>query len=146
MYKNSDFVRLGIRNHSGDRYIWMNCLKATADFYGWSEAFPTLLELKTQTTGREFVRDVGRRGWKSSGGQVVTICRSPITQGFPRGKTNSFRVSKWASQRDLQLIAQSAQVDWEWMSTAKSGRRPRSWWYKNAVTRSVPAGRNQPTG
>ena len=146
MYKNSDFVRLGLRVRKGNRYVWMNCLKATADFYGWSEAFPTLLELKTQSTGSPFFYDMGRRGWTSGGGQVVTICRSPSTQGFPRGKTNSFRVSRGASQRDLHLIAQSTQVDWEWMQTVKTGRRPRSWWQKKSVPLSIPVRRDQPTG
>ena len=117
MYKNSDFVRLGLRVRKGNRYVWMNCLKTTADFYGWSEAFPTLLELKTQSTGSPFFYDMGRRGWKSGGGQVVTICRSPSTQ-----------------------------VDWEWMQTVKTGRRPRSWWQKKSVPLSIPVRRDQPTG
>ena len=146
MYKNEDFVRLGIRNHSGNRYIWMSCLRKTADFYGWSSSFPTLLELKAQVTGSPFIRGSGRRGWISGGGQVVTICRDRSTQGFPRGKTNSFRVSKWASQRDLRLIAQSTQVDWKWMGTPGLGRKSRDWWEKNPVSLAIPAGRGQPAG
>ena len=134
MYKNSDFVRLGLRVRKGNRYVWMNCLKATAELYGWDKAFPTLLELKTATTGSPFFYDMGRRGWTSGGGQVVTICRNPSTHSFPRGQTNCFRVSKGASQRDIKLIAQATQIDWHWMSTEKTGRRPRSWWQKTPTT------------
>ena len=130
MYKNSDFVKLGLRVRKGNRYVWMNCLKATAELYGWDKAFPTLLELKTATTGSPFFYDMGRRGWKTGGGQVVTICRNPSTHSFPRGQTNAFRVSRGASQRDIRLIAQATQIDWHWMQTAKTGRRPRDWWQK----------------
>ena len=133
MYKNDDFIRLGIRVRGEGRYIWMNCLKATAEFYGWSNAFPTLLELKTQTTGSSFQRDTGRRGWKNGGGQVVTICRNPSTHSFPRGQTNSFRVSRAATQKDLRLIAEAVEIDWAWMSTPKLGRMPRSWWEKTST-------------
>ena len=130
MYKNEDFIRLGIRVKAGPRFIWMSCLKATAELYGWDKTFPTLLELKASTTGSPYLLDTGRRGWKNGGGQVVTICRNPSTHSFPKGQTNSFRVARTATQRDIRLIAQSTQIDWEWMSTPKTGRRPRSWWEK----------------
>ncbi len=134
MYKNEDFVRLGIRTTSDGRYIWMSCLKATAEFYGWANTFPTLLELKTQTTGSPFTQDTGRRGYKNGGGQVITICRNPSTHSFPRGQTNSFRVSKQATQKDIRLIAKTTEIDWAWMSTPKTGRRPRSWWEKTPTS------------
>lgn len=133
MYKNEDFVRLGVRAAKGNRYIWMNCLKATAELYGWANAFPTLLQLKTQTTGSTLVTDTGRRGWKNGGGQTLTICRNPSTHGFPRGQTNSFRVSSLATQKDIRLIAEAVEIDWQWLSTPKTGRRPRSWWQQTST-------------
>ena len=121
-------MKLGLRAISGDRYVWLRCLKATAAFYGWDKKFPTLIALKQQTTGSRFIPDPGRRGWKNSGGVSHVICRSPSTQGSPAGLTNAFAVSGNATTKDLALIAKSTQVDWYWMTAKYGERRSREEW------------------
>lgn len=128
IYKNEDFVRLGLRVISGDRYVWLKALKATAALYGWDQAFPTLQALRQETTGSRFRADPGRRGWKTSGGVSHVICRSPSTQGSPAGLTNAFAVSGNATTKDLALIAKSTEVDWYWMTAKYGERRSREQW------------------
>lgn len=130
MYKNEDFIRLGIRVASGNRYIWLKALKSTAAFYGWDQMFPTLMELKEQTTGSRWMTDPGRRGWKTGGGVRYTICRSSSKQGSPKGLTNDFAMSGQASIRDLARVAKATQVDWHWMTNREGLRISRGTWEK----------------
>ena len=134
IYKNEDFIKLGLRVTSANRYVWLRCLKATAALYGWDKAFPTLIALKQQTTGSPFIQDMGRKGWKNSGGVRHTICRSPITQGTPKGFTNTFAVSGNATTKDIALIAQSTEVDWHWMTCRYGERRSREQWEATPTT------------
>ena len=128
IYKNEDFIKLGIRVTSAGRYVWLRSLKATAALYGWDKTFPTLIALQQETTGSRFMPEPGRRGWKNSGGVRHTICRSPITQGTPKGLTNTFAVSGNATTKDLALIAKSTQVDWHWLTCKYGERRSREQW------------------
>ena len=144
MYKNADFVKLGLRVTNQGSYIWLNALKATAAYYGWDEAFPTLAELRQQDTGSLFVSDPGRRGWKTGGGREIRISRSSKTHGWPAGLTNAFRVSSDATVRDLAEIAKATEVDWEWMTGFNGARRSRGWWLEpqrsiGQVTRKAQA-------
>ena len=134
VYKNEDFIKLGLRSTSAGRYVWLRCLKATAALYGWDQAFPTLQALRQETTGSRFRADPGRRGWKTSGGVSHVICRSPSTQGSPAGLTNAFAVSGNATTKDLALIAQSTQVDWHWMTCRYGERRSREQWEATPTT------------
>ena len=146
MYKDSDFVKLGLRVKPGPKYIWLSCLKSTADFYGWSEAFPTLFDLKMATTGGPVIQDPGRKGWKSGGGKEVRICRSPSTVGWPAGMTNAFRVSSDAALADLAAIAEATTVDWHWMTCFHGGRRPKQWWLDSSFSVGAPGRREQAAG
>ena len=128
MYQKEEFIKLGIRAKPGGRYVWLNALKATASYYGWDRVFPTLLELKQQTTGSQYLTDPGRRVGNYKPGYSVVICRGKSTAGWPKGLTNRFTVSANASMKDLALIAQSTQVDWEWMTGHFGERKRRSWW------------------
>ena len=134
IYKNEDFIKLGIRVTKGKRFIWLSTLKETAAFYGWDKAFPTLQELKQQTAGTPYVHDVGRKGWKNGGGVQLRISRSDSTQGWPKGLTNSFRVSKQATMKDIALIAERTAVDYAWITCLYGGRRPRAWWEEASST------------
>ena len=133
MYKNEEFQKYGLRVTKDRRYVWMRCLKATAAYYGWDKAFPTLIDLKTQTTGSRFLHDMGRKGGGAQGGIQHVICRSPVKQGSPKGMTNAFTVSSNATTQDLALIAQSTQVDWEWMTGKFGERLDRGWWEQAAT-------------
>ena len=134
MYKAEDFIRLGIRATPSGNYIWLKALKATAAFYGWDQVFPTLMELKEQTTGTTWQYDVGRRGNKTSGGITYTICRAKTTQGTPKGLTNNFAMSSNAATKDLARVAKATQVDWHWMTTRYGERVPRRTWEETPTT------------
>lgn len=134
MYKNDDFVQLAIRRTGGDRWVWLKCLRETAELYGWDKAFPELLDARTAASPTGFVTDPGRRGWKNSGGVQHRISRSTKTQGWPAGKTNSFRVSGNANSVDLRLIAEATTVEWTWMTCKHGGRRTKGWWLEDRST------------
>lgn len=128
LYKTEDFVKLGVRAKPNRRFVWMRVLKSTADFYGWSTAFPPLLQLKKETLDVPFLVDQGRKSGGPKPGYSVVICRSESTAGWPAGLTNRFTVSSDASLKDLALIAQAVKVDWGWMTAHYGERKRRGWW------------------
>ena len=134
IYKNEDFIRLAIRETNDKRIIWLNTLKATAAYYGWDQAFPTVMAFKKQTSGSPYAFDTGRRGWTNSGGVQLRISRAESRQGWPAGMTNSFRVSKKATLKDIALVAERTAVDFAWITCPHGGRRPREWWEEAAST------------
>ncbi len=125
MYKNEDFTQLVVRRRPGGRYVWLKCLKATAAFYGWDKAFPTVLEAKSDDSPDGYIPSPSRKGWNSGGGVEHRISRSPSTTGWPAGKTNSFRLSRDANFKDLAEVAKATEGDWEWITCRHGGRRKR---------------------
>ena len=134
MYKNEDFCQLAIRTTPRGKIIWLKCLKATASLYGWDKAFPTVIDTKAAASPTGFFPDTGRKGWTSGGGNQHRISRAEQTQGWPRGKTNSFRVSSTATMLDLRAIAEATTTDWTWMTGKNGERRSKGWWIEGTPT------------
>lgn len=138
VYKTDDFQQRCLRVTDSGRYVWMRSLKATEEFYGWNNQFPTLLEAKLKDSLTGYIKDPGRRTGNYQGGRTLYISRSPVMRGFPKNLTNAFRVSLSATQLDLVAIAQSTQVNWEWMTDLRGRRRPRSWWLQFSLPATSP--------
>lgn len=134
MYRTDEFEWYTLRVLPNGRIIWLRCLKETAKFYGWDKAFPTVIATKNEASGGMGFRDPGRRGLKTSAGKLHYICRSPKTQGTPKGMTNRFGVSSNATTQDLALIAEKTQVDWYWMTAKYGERRSREKWLQATPT------------
>ena len=129
MYRTDEFVHLAIRRVARGNWVQLMCLKATADFYGWSAVFPNLLDAKrVDYPGNVFPMPTKLNG-RNYTGRRLRICRKkePHT-GNPAGLTNCFRVSNNCSKRDLTAIAQAVVPDFGWMNDFYRARVPRETW------------------
>ena len=112
----------------GDR-IWLKCLTATADFYGWTDAFePWSIKSVGESGGYSYGFDPGRKGHPSSGGTRLRICRSKKRGGNPAGKTNCFRVHSRCTNYDLSELAFFTRGEWHWMEGFRGIRRSKAQW------------------
>jgi hypothetical protein len=129
MYRTDEFVHLAIRRISKGNWVQLMCLKATADFYGWSAVFPSLIDAKlVDYPGNVFPMPTKLNG-KNYRGRRLRICRKKEPHGGnPAGLTNCFRVSNNCSKRDLVAIAQAVKVDFGWMNAFYGERISREDW------------------
>lgn len=119
----SDYIRLGFGSDPEEPTKWINCMRTTADFYGWTAVCPRWHGINTQKGERYVMRDTsGGRGNAARGGRRLRICRSASREGWPRGATNCFRVSTRATKKDLAWLAAHTTQPFAWMQ-APSGRR-----------------------
>ena len=129
MYGLEDFVHLAIRKDKSGRWVQMMCLKATADFYGWSQVFPRLVDAKIADSATNSIPWPGKLNAKTYTGYRLRICRNKETlAGYPKGETNCFRVSRNVTNMDLYAIAQAVLVDYGWMNDKSYRRRKREDW------------------
>jgi hypothetical protein len=114
----------------GARYL--NALRATADFYGWTKVFDVWTPpVVSSEGGKNFFYRPQRAGrGHERGGKNIRICRSPSRQGNPKGFTNRFTVSKSCTMFELSEIAHFTSVDWYWMETITGERLSRDHWEK----------------
>ena len=129
MYFDSDFVHLAIRRLKKSDWVQMMCLKATADFYGWSRIFPNIVDAKAVDYPD------GVRPWPSalSGrnypARRYRICRDKThASGYPKGLTNCFRLSNNARGLDLVAVAHAIDVDYGWMEDRRGKRVMKRHW------------------
>lgn len=123
------WVELAVRRLAKGRYVKLICLKSTADFYGWSEFFPTVIESRlADGDGETLVFNQMRRGVHRGRHALVRISRDANKQGHPAGVTNQFRVSQCAMQRDYAEIAQGVGVEFGWMEDKNNRRRSQEEW------------------
>ena len=123
------FVSLAIRKTKRDSWVQLMCLKATADFYGWSAVFPSIEDAKAVERNGFLINPVLRNHWRGHRGKRLRICRAKGSkQGNPAGLTNAFRVSNNATNFDLYAIAQAVSVDYGWMEGQYGYRRSRDEW------------------
>ena len=129
MYRNDEFVHLAIRRIARGNWVQLMCLKATADYYGWTDVFPDLMTAK----GVDYPGNV--RPWplnlsgKNYRGCRLRICRDrSYSSGNPKGLTNCFRVSNNAGRKDLYALAQNVKVDFAWMNDKTGARIPKEVW------------------
>lgn len=108
----------------------LHALRSTADYYGWTEAFPEWVgEIQFFEGDRGFLIDTGRRGHpQCSGGKRLRISRSKSKRGNPAGFTNAFKVSANTGLFDLAELAHFTKVDWEWMEDTSYARIDRTRW------------------
>lgn len=123
------YVELAIRKGRGDSWIKLMCVKATADFYGWSAVFPSVTEAKAVESGGLLINPVLTNHYRGHRGKRLRICRAKGSkQGNPAGLTNAFRVTNNATNFDLYAIAQAVSVDYGWMEGQYGYRRSRDEW------------------
>ena len=104
--------------------------KPTADYFGWTDAFPHYLDPRPGTD------DVGKRRFRVSlsndprkpGGQRLYICRNKSKMGFPAGETHCFRMRGPWSRKHLVMLAEAAGDKFEWMEGQYGARISRSDW------------------
>ena len=105
------------------------CLRATADFYGWSRVFPDFIDAKQVDSPGVLINPYLRKNYRGYRGKPLRICRHKTRrQGHPAGLTNTFRVSLTASSLDMYAIAQAVDIDYGWMENKNGYRRSRNEW------------------
>ena len=126
---SNEWLELAVRRLAKGRYVKLIVLKSTADFYGWSRIFPTLIDAKRVDYPGNVFPMPGRLTARQYTGTRLRICRKKTQNGGnPAGLTNCFRVSNNATRMDLTAIAQATSVDFGWMSDASGARITRERW------------------
>ena len=129
-WDNEKYVKLLLRRFEGVRDKYLIALRTTADYYGWTEHFPTWgHKIVGYEDGMALVRDPGRKGQMfCEPGVRLRICRSPETMGYPAGFTNAFKVSRNCGLWDIAEVAHFTKGDWHWMSRPSGRRITRDHW------------------
>ena len=129
-WDGSQYVKLLIERPEKGPDRWLIALRATADYYGWTEKFPRWTpKIAYVSGGSAWYMDPGRRGEMfCESGRRHRICRSPSRAGMPRGMTNQFKVSASCRLFDLAEVAALTKVDWYWMSAPNGERLSREHW------------------
>ena len=134
VYKLDDFCELAIRRIAFANWVRLIALKSTADFYGWTEVFPTLNEAKRVDYPDGLMPHPGRKNLRRYRAHPLVICRSDVTkQGFPVRLTNRFRVTNNARALDLATIAQATQIPFSWMTDKNNTRLCAEHWLSYPV-------------
>ena len=126
----SQYVHLQLGLSTQNRSKWLIALRSTADYYGWTEAFPAWEPQGGYTSGgRRFFSDPGRRGGlQMRGGNRHRVCRSRSTAGTPAGMTNAFRLSTSCAVIDIAELAHFTEGEWFWMTGLHGERVSRERW------------------
>ena len=124
------YVKLLLHRPNASASKYLIAMRATADYYGWTKEFevwtPKPVDLGDDRT---YFMDPGRKGHvMHEPGRRHRICRSPVTQGYPKGLTNAFKVSRNCSLLDLAEVAHFTDVDWHWMDSPFGERIFRDHW------------------
>ena len=114
----SHYVGLLIRRYGSGQTVWVKCLRATAQHYGWLDAYDVIGETASTPSGVREFRYLSRSRWRPDlGGKRRRICRAESRQGNPAGKTNVFRISSKVTNADLAELARLTKGEWAWMET-----------------------------
>lgn len=124
------YIKLQIGLSTTKRSKWVVALKTTADYYGWTEAFPVWAPQGGFTVGdRYYHQHPGKRGGnRLCGGNRHRICRARTTAGYPRGMTNAFRLSSSCATVDIAELAHFTKGDWCWIEGLHGERISRERW------------------
>ena len=129
-YSSGDFVKLTLFRDSAGRARWVRALRATADYYGWSEEFEIWRPNGVfEADGKSFMHipAVSTRG-AAFGGRHLRICRSESRRGNPARLTNRITVSNSCRAIDLAELAHFTKGDWHWMESPGGQRITRDRW------------------
>lgn len=123
-YPSTDFVKLTLGETPRGEKKWLIAMRATANYYGWSEELPIWTpKIRRYGPGGEPIARVGNLpSLQKNGGKNLRICDSPSKRGHPAGMTHRFRVSRNCGMRELSKLAALTKQDWHWMS-APAGKR-----------------------
>ena len=126
----NQYVKLLLNREAGTRDKYLIALRATADYYGWTQEFPVWSPKGIGTSGGyELIADPGRKGRMfCEAGMRLRVCRSPSRAGNPRGMTNAFKVSTNCGKWDIAEVAHFTQGDWYWMTGPFGERITRERW------------------
>ena len=129
-YGEKDFVKLLIWRDSGGRARWVQALRATADYYAWTEHFELWIPGGSwERNGYTFFHKPDRSGpGIATGGKRRRICWSQSRHGNPAGKTNQFTMSNSCRLIDYAELAHFSKGNWHWMSGPSGERISRDRW------------------
>ena len=135
-WDNSLYTKLLIRREAGTQDKYLIALKTTADFYGWSEAFPKWsLRPVMEEGGRVYGIDPGRRGEMfCEAGRRHRISRSPKKHSYPKGYVNQFKVSANCGMFDLAELAERTTRNFFWLTAPNGARMSKESWHKAYLT------------
>ena len=116
----------------------LHALRATADYYGWTEEFEEWVAKPVESSGKYvLLRGPGRRGHpQCSGGRRMRISRSPSRAGQAAGLVNAFKVSSNTGLFDLAELAHFTKIDWNWMTDVSYQRVSREDWERRYAARA----------
>ncbi len=126
----TQYVTLKLGETKSGKAKTLHALRSTADYYGWTEAFPIWIAKEIiSPEGRVFFRDPSRRGHpQCSGGRRLRISRSPSKAGQAAGLVNAFKVSSNTGLFELAELAHFTKGDWHWMQDTAYARVDRADW------------------
>ena len=129
-WDNEQYIKLLIWRPEKAADRWLIALRATADYYGWSEKFPIWTPKPVLVTDRYTYATMPntRAEMFCENGRRHRICRADSKHGMPRGMTNQFKVSKSCTMVDMAEIAALTKVDWNWMTAPSGERLSRAHW------------------
>jgi len=138
--RDKAFVELTLWTFPAGQRVWLRCLRETAEFYGWYDAFPhSDLPADPAELTRQYVNYSTKRFRPEIGGKKLRICRSNDRNGYPAGKTNRFRVSGNCTNRNLLDVAMNTSIPFGWMETFGQQRKSFDWWMNYGISGRIPA-------
>ena len=123
------YVGLLIREYASGQQVWVKTLRATAEHFGWTDAYDVIGESYTAgPSTRSFITAPIRRWRPDIGGRKRRICRAESRQGYPAGQTNVIRISSKVTNADLAELARLTKGEWAWMESTCGKRRSKEEW------------------
>ena len=134
-FHQSAYVMLQLGSDPSNTRKWLKCLRETAEFYGWLDACQPWLSsgARQDSNGRTWVTHPGKTR-HSTGGLPIVVCRSADRGGWPRGKTNRFRVGNQVANRDLAWLVANSSVPIGWMTDTSECRVSGERWIERAAS------------
>lgn len=132
MNDGHEHIKLVLRSLPSGQQAVVIVKKATADFLGWTNHFPTYTEWADQqeAIGVPVNRQYRRHEPRALGGKPVRIGRGTNKSRNEAGLTHIFRVGSKVTIRDMAELASFTEVDWHWMERPCGTRMDRQWWWE----------------
>ena len=126
----TEYVRLTIHRPEGKRAKCVIALRSIAEFYGWTKEFePWTPPVAYSDAHYDYVVCQGRSSNPMfHAGRRHHICRADDLNGFPKGMTNSFKLTRNCGLLDVAELAHFTTVDWHWMTSPYGERIRRDQW------------------
>jgi hypothetical protein len=118
-----------IRRTPSGHPIFIHATRATAELYGWAEAFDArrdatrwprvVINNRVAATREIYAQYGGRKHW---------ISRHPNRNGKTLGKVNQFRISFDATDADIAQVGAAVKLEWHWLTDQRRARVAREIW------------------